>query len=151
EVLYPVAIHLVDLFVPDEKRLAENWPAAFARGSPVNVIASGALLEHLAAEHQELFARLRERLQAEQLEVCGGGYLERDDILLPLGSRLGNLLRGQAVPRALLGTDVRVFARKRLGFSPPLPQLLHSAGLTRAVFLTFDDSALPPYQTPVIS
>jgi hypothetical protein len=151
EVLYPVPIHLVDLFLLDEKHLAADWPAALALGSPLNVVASGALLEKLAAEQPERLAQLRERIQAETAEVCGGGYLEREDILLPLESQLWNLLKGQAVARDVLGSDVRVFARRRFGLYPHMPQLLQTAGLTRAVFLAFDDSALPPYNTPVIS
>lgn len=151
EVLYPVTIHLVDLFLLDDKRLADGWPAALALGSPLNVVASGALLEKLAAEQPERFAGLRAGVQAEHVEVCGGGYLEREDILLPLESQLWNLLKGQAVSRELLGTDVRVFARKRFGMHPQIPLLMQSAGLTRVLFLAFDDSALPPYQTPVIS
>ena len=151
EVLYPVPIRLVDLLVLDEKHLANDWPKAFAEDSPLNVVASAALLEKLAAEQPERFAQLRERVQAETAEVCGGDYLEREDVLLPLESQLWNLLHGQAVSRKLLGSDVRVFARKRFGLHPQMPLLLHSAGLTRALFLTFDDSALPPYHTPVIS
>ena len=151
EVLYPVPIHLLNLIVLDEKRLGEDLPIGLGGGTPYNIVAAAALLEKLAADHPERFAQLREHVQAEEAEVCGGGYLEREDVLLPIESQLWNLLKGQAVSRELLGTDVRVFARKRFGLHPQMSLLLQSAGLTRCLFLTFDDSALPPYHTPVIS
>src|SRR5262249_54938802 len=69
----------------------------------------------------------------------------------PVESQLWNLLKGQAVSRDLLGREVNVFARRRFAAHPQLPLLLTSAGLNRALFLTFDDSAVPQYQTTPIS
>ncbi len=148
EVLYPVAIHLLDLSVTDEKA---SWPAAFDKELPFNLIASASRLERLAEAIPERFAVLRERIQAGQAEVCGGCYLERDDLLLPVESQLWNLLKGQAVSRAILGSDIQVFARKHLVAHPQLPLLLNSVGISRALLLSFDDAAVPQYQAPVVS
>jgi hypothetical protein len=151
EVLYPVAIHLVDLCLLGEAHVSEPLPATFDHHLPLNLVASASLLEQLGRQNPERLAALRERCQAERLEVCGGSYLEREDALLPVESQLWNLLKGLAVSKELLGSDLRVFARKRFAFHPQLPLLLANVGLHRAVFLTFDDATLPSYRATVVS
>ena len=151
QVLYPVDIHLLDLFLLDPQRLGDAWPAAFARGDPLNLIASASVLEELGRQHPDRLSALRERVAAEQVEVCGGSYLEREDPLLPVESQLWNLLKGLAVSRDLLGSEVRVFARKRFGFHPQLPLWLTNVGLQRALLLTFDDGGLPAVQAAVVN
>ncbi len=146
EVVYPVAIHLIDLGLFDG-----SLPPLFGDGQPFNLIAGAAALEKLARDEPEKMAALRARVLAEQAEVCGGSYVEREDALLPVESQLWNLLKGAAVSRDLLGQDVRVFARKRFGFHPQLPLFLQSAGLTRALLLPFDDSVVPSHRGTVVS
>jgi hypothetical protein len=150
EVLYPVAIHLLDLCVLDEHHLDSPWSATFTHGQAVNFLAPSSLLEKLGQAYPERLAALRARIQAEQAEVCGGSYVEREDALLPVESQLWNLLKGRAVSRELLGSEVQVFARKRFAAHPQLPLLLTSAGLTRTLLLTFDDAAVPSYQATVV-
>src|SRR5204862_7677215 len=105
----------------------------------------------LAQESPAKFEALRAKVESGQAEVCGGCYLEREDPLLPLDSQLWNLQQGLAVSRALLGSEIKVFARKRFGFHPQLPLLLSTNGLQRAVFLCFDDtSGVPQYSSCVV-
>jgi hypothetical protein len=151
EVLYPVVIHLVDLHLLDENRLADFKPVAFDLDIPTNLVASGKLLEKLAAEQPELLNNIRQRIGDEQLEVCGGCYVEREDALLPFDSQIWNLLKGQEVSRTILGSDIRVFARRRFGFHPQLPLLLTSTGLTKALLMSFDEGGVPSYQGCVVS
>ncbi len=151
EVLYPVTIHLLDLSLLDDKRLDVPLPASLGHGFALNVLAPAATLEKLARAYPERFAHLREKVNAEAVEVCGGSYLERDDALLPVESQVWNLSRGLTVSRELLGRDVRVYARQRFAAHPQLPMLLNSAGLQRALLLTFDEGVLPTYQVTVIN
>lgn len=151
QVLYPVDIHVIDLFLPDDQRPGEHWPAAFERGMPMNVVASGSLLERLKEQCPERLAALGARVAADEAEVCGGPYVEREDPLLPVDSQLWNLLKGLAVSRELLGAEVRVFGRKRFGFHPQLPLWLTSVGLQRALLLVFDDGGLPAFQATVVN
>jgi hypothetical protein len=143
ETLYPVEIRLVDLWLPEQGRVDEPWPASYDCGLPLNVIASGSLLEHWAGERPERLAALRERVASELVEVCGGPYREGEESLLPLESQIWNLRKGHETYRRLLGSDVRVFARKRFGFHLFSPLLLQNVGIRRAVFLAFDESVLP--------
>ncbi len=151
EVVYPVTIHLLDLYLLGGERVREPLPASFAKELPVNVVACGEVLEAWAREHPEQLATLRQRVEADQAEVCGGPYIEREDALLPLESQLWNLLRGQETYRALLGQEVRVFGRKRFAFHPQTPQYLQTVGIGRALLLAFDDSVLPNYRAMVIN
>jgi hypothetical protein len=144
-------IHVVDLCLLDETYLTRPWPASFDRGVPVNLVACASLLERLSREKPDRLDALRRAVQAEQAEVCGGTYLEREDPLLPLESQLWNLLHGLTVSRDLLGAELRVFARKRTGFHPQLPLLLQTVGLTRALLLTFDGAVIPSHRTAVVS
>jgi hypothetical protein len=152
EVLYPVAIHLLDLHLVDEKHEAATWQAALDCRVPVNLIACSHLLETLAEHQPAQVEQLRTAVQAGQAEVCGGPYLERDDPLLPLDSQLWNLRYGIDRARELLGADIRVFARRRFGFHPQTPLFLTTHGITKALFLTFDESAaVPTYTQCVVS
>jgi hypothetical protein len=148
EVLYPAAIHLLDVALLDERSLNQPLPATFARGLPLNVIASASLLSRLAPE---ALAALRERVAADGVEVCGGSFIEREDALLPVESQLWNLTKGMAVYRELLGQEVRVFARQRFAAHPQLPLFLQSVGLSRALLLAFDDAVLPAHRSTVVS
>jgi hypothetical protein len=151
EVLYPVAIHVVDLFVPTPSDPAAGWPGGPAIGQPLNVIACAALLERLGRERPELFDELRRHVAGGTVEVCGGCYEEREDPMLPPESQLWNLRKGTEVTRALVGRDVRVFARRRFGFHPQLPLWLQDVGIPRALLLSFDEAVLPAHRAPVIS
>ncbi len=151
EVLYPVTINLLDLYLPDDTLAEAPWPASIDQGLACNLIAAASLLEKLSKERPERLATLRERVAADLAEVCGGPYLEREDALLPVESQLWNLLKGQAVYQELLGREVRIFGRRRFGFHPQMPLLLQNVGITRAVFLVFDESSLPTYRSTVVN
>lgn len=151
EVLYPVTLHLVDMCLLDERLLDQPLPASFDRGFALNLVAASATLEQLGRDHPERMAALRERFQNEQVEVCGGCHLEREDPLLPLESQLWNLRHGLAVARDLLGKDIRVFGRKRFGFHPQLPLFLNNVGLQRALLVSFDDAVLPAFSATVVN
>ena len=150
ETLYPVAIHLLDLVLLEEQNLNDPWPITVTHGQPINVHATGAVLERLQRDNPEALASLAEAITTGFAEVCGGGYLEREDALLPVESQLWNLRKGLAVSKGLLGNDVRLYARRRFGAHPQLPAWLNHHGLTRAVLLPTDVAGLPAYSSPIM-
>jgi hypothetical protein len=151
EVVYPPTIHLMDLLLADPQRLDTPWPGAAGQNLPWNLLACASWIERLAGEQPARLAQLRERFADERMEVIGGPYQEREDPLLSLESQLWNLLHGQAVYREHLGREVRVFGRRRSGFHPNLPLLLHHSGLSRALLVSFDEAVMPSYRTPLVS
>ncbi len=149
DVLYPSPVHLVDLMAFDQSPAEGSLTSALAAGTPFNLLLSGERLEKLARENAPAFEQLRQRVQADALEVCSGPYLEREDALLPLESQLWNLRKGLATGRQLLGQEIRVYGRRRFAASPELPQFVRSFGLARAVLLPFDEGVLPQFRTAV--
>ena len=114
-------MHVLDLCLLDETDLTRPWPASFDRQMPMNFIACASLLEKLAREQPDRFEALHRGVQADQVEVCGGPYVEREDALLPIESQLWNLLHGLSVSRDLLGQDIRIFGRSARPFIPRCP------------------------------
>ncbi len=151
DVLYPASLHLVDLGLLDPAQPDNAWPTSFAKGLALNLIACSSLLERIGRDQPERLAKLRERVGADLVEVCGGPYLEREDALFPLESQLWNLLQGQAVAKRLLNRAVSVFARRRFGFDPHTPLLLQSVGVSRALLLAFDEAVIPTHRTTVVN
>ncbi len=151
EVLYPVTIHLLDFLLLEEGQLSAPWPASFEKGVAANLIACASLLERVDREQPERLTVLRERVASGLAEVIGGSYLEREDPLLPLESQLWNLLKGAAVTKELVGQELRIFGRKRVGLHPQMPLFLNSCGVNRVLFMTFDDSVLPTHRTAVVN
>src|SRR5262249_4397898 len=147
EVVYPAAIHLLDIALFDDSTLHDLLNG----GMPLNLIASASQIEKLTRERPESAAALRERLAMESIELCGGSYCEREDALLPLESQLWNLRTGLSTYKKLLDTEPRIFARRRFAAHPKLPLLLHDVGITRALLVPFDDSVLPSYRSTVVS
>lgn len=147
EVVYPSAIHLLDIVLLD----GQSLPASFDMGMPVNVVAAASVMEKFIREQPERGAILRERLATESVELCGGPYCERADALLPIESQLWNLRKGMATYKKLLDHEPRVFARRRFAAHPQLPLLLNSVGLTRGLLVSFDDGVLPTYRSTVVN
>ena len=150
EMLYPVTIHLLDIRLVDDRQ-PKHWPGHLKFGQPTNVIASASALEKLQRECPEHFASLAERAKTGLAEICGGGHLEREDPLLPIESQFWNLRKGLAVTQALVGTPVKVFARRRFGVHPQLPTWLNQFGISKALLLPLDYGALPTYSGTVVN
>jgi hypothetical protein len=150
EILYPSPAYVLDLYLLDEGRLSEPLPAAFARDMAINVIGSVELLEKLGRAHPEQLDAFRERFQNDKLEICSGPYVEREDALLPVEAQLWNLLNGARAFQELLGSEARVYGRKRFAAHPQLPMFLSNAGIGKALLLAFDNGVLPNFRSAVV-
>jgi hypothetical protein len=151
EVVYPVTVHVVDIGFLDPEKLDGPLPQAAEKGQAFNLVAPAALLRQLQAKEPDRFALLKQQVQAEQVEVCGGPFLEREDAVLPVDSQLWNLLKGQETYRELLGAGVKVFARERFAAHPQLPLFLNYAGLNRVLLVPFDDGVMPTHRATVVN
>ena len=155
EVLYPIAVHVLDMVRLDEKRLDAPLPPAFDHGVPLNLLATGQVLERLAAEQPERTALLREKLnvdiQPPLLALGGGIYREREDALLPIESQLWNFEKGRTVAKKVLGIEVDVYGRQRTAFHPQTPQFLQSTGFRHALLLNFDNAVIPNHHATIVN
>ena len=150
EVLYASPVHVLDIWLGDPARFAEQVQHLLSRDLPVNLLANATLLRGLASAHPLLGEQLRQKI-GQSVEVCGGTLMEREDSLLPLESQLWNLRRGQVVSREVLGAPVRVHARRRSSWHAQSPSFLHAAGLTHALLVAFDGALLPSHRATVIN
>lgn len=143
EGLFPSSIHVIDLALIDEKHLDAPLPAAFDHELPINLVASASVLEKLNQAHPERITQFRDRLENDKLDICCGGYLEREDALLPLESQLWNLLQGIEKFKEVMGHELRVFGRQKFGAHPQMPVLLGSVGIQFGLLLPLDGGELP--------
>lgn len=153
EVLYPIAVHVLDIFELSPNRLDAPLPESFALGMPLNILATGQTLEKLAAENPDACRRFREKLNADiqppALEFVGGHYREREDALMPLESQLWNFSRGTTCAKQIIGAEVETYGRKRTALHPQTPQLLQFCGLRHALHMSFDSAVIPNHHATV--
>jgi hypothetical protein len=155
EVLYPIAVHVLDIAMWDEKRLDAPLPSSFAQGFPLNIIANGQLLERFAAEFPERAAALKEKLHSDNhpplLQICGGQYREREDTLLSFESQMWNFRKGKESGKQAFGVEVEVYARKRTALNPQTPQMLTLNGLRHALLVNFDNAVIPNHRSTIVN
>ncbi|MFL5340113.1 MAG: hypothetical protein ACJ8F7_08170 [Gemmataceae bacterium] len=155
EVLYTAPIHLLDVLMPDERKLEATLPTSLAGSTPINLVAAGQTLERIREEFPARFEELKQRLSdpsgTPTLELCVGCQREREDAVLPLESQLWNLRRGKERAKELLGAEVRVFGRRRSAFQPHTPQLLQFTGFEKALLVAFDGAVVPSHRSAVVN
>lgn len=144
---YPVDAYLIDLMLLADSSDPAVVMAELQRGAPVNVLASARLLQQFAEKNQargaEVLTQLRQAMADGTCTLVGG---ELSEGLLPLEppEMTGARLRQAAdLYRELLGAAPAVYARRRFGLAPTLPQTLARNGLKSALHFTLDDGQFP--------
>ncbi len=140
---YPVDVYLLDVTLLAETTLGASLAGELARGAPLNLLASGDLLERMATEHAETWAALLKEINLGKVCVLGGDNVESELPLLPLEQSLDHLRAGALKYEALLGRPPVVYGRRRAGLWPVLPQLLAKLGYQGALHFTLDDGKFP--------
>lgn len=139
---YPVDVYLVDITLLAETTLGAPLAAALRAPEPTNLLATTATLQKLA-DDEATWKLLLAAIDEGHCCVLGG---ERDEGLLPLvplETAAAGLLQGVQDYTRLLGRGPQVFARRRAGLTPWLPQLLVKLGYTGALHFTLDDGRFP--------
>ncbi|GBD36153.1 hypothetical protein HRbin36_01274 [bacterium HR36] len=150
EALYSGTVYLLAVIMLEDLA-ADTVLDVFVRMDvPCNVVASGELVQRWAKENADTWGLLRERVLQERLELCVGPWRERPDALLPVTSQLWNLRQGMALWRELVGAEPRVFARRKFGYTPAFPALLHLLGMHRTFFLPLEEGVVPEYRATTV-
>ena len=140
---YPVEVWLVDLVLLADTTLGQPLLDELAAPTPLGIVATGGLIERLAAEHPAALELMRERCAAGTACGCGG----RDDdgplALLTPEQVLASFDRGRAAWERLVGCVPRTFARVAGGGAALLPAVLGGLGYAGAVWPLFDGTPLP--------
>ena len=140
---YPVDVWLVDLVLLADTTLGQPLLDELAAPTPLGIVATGGLIERLAAEHPAALERLRARCAAGS--ACGCGGRDDDDPLALLTPEqvLASFDRGRAAWERIVGCAPQTFARVAGGGSALLPAVLGGLGYAGAVWPLFDGTPLP--------
>lgn len=140
---YPVDFWVLDLVLLAASTLGRPLAGELEAGVPLGIVASSDLLAMLARDHAPVRERLRERVAAGTVSLCGGAADDRPlDPLLPEELQAW-LAAGIATCREVTAAAPATFARYAGGSSAILPQLLTGLGIDSAVWGLFDGSPLP--------
>jgi hypothetical protein len=140
---YAVGVWLVDLVLLAEATLGRPLLDDLADPTPLGVVATGDVVERLAATHPESLARLRERCAAGSVSPCGGRDADEPLALLTPEDLLASFARGRASWERHVGRVPRIFARVGGGAAALLPAVLQGLGYAGAVWSLFDGTPLP--------
>jgi alpha-mannosidase len=102
-----------------------------------------AVLAEMAEREPTSVAAIREAIERGTAAVIGGEWDEAELPLMPLEAILADFQLGLAEYEKHLGSRPTVFARRRYGLTPALPQVLHNLGYRGAVHVTLDDGRFP--------
>ena len=140
---YSVDAFVLDLTLVARTTVGETFREQLNAACPVNVMLSGEVLTHMAAQQPESLKRLREALDASRCGLLGGEEFERPLPIMPAEAVLGELRRGMEVFKRHVGRAPRVYGRHRFGLTPGLPQVLARLGYGGACHATFEDGRVP--------
>jgi alpha-mannosidase len=140
---YPVDTNLLDFTLVAETTIGQSLRDELARDTPANLFASGEALEQMAAREPLSLTALKTAIADGRASIVAGEHAELELPLFPPESILALLRRGRETYVHHLQTAPRVFARRRYGLTPALPQLLRGLGYQAALHFTLDDGRFP--------
>jgi len=140
---YPVDVWLVDLVLLAESTLGRGLDRELLAPVPLGLVATGRVVEALAAANPGAVERIRARIDAGTLTPAGGRYDARPLDACAPEQILDSLDRGMAAWRGHAGRPPRVYAACGGGSSAILPQVLAGLGFKGAVWTLFDGTPLP--------
>lgn len=140
---YPVDVHLLDVTLLAATTIGAPLAAELTAGTPINVLATSAVLAQLAGEQPDNWGALLKAIDAAKACILGGEREESELPLLPVEAALANLRAGSDDYELLLGRRPVVYGRRRAGLCPALVQLLSKLAYQGALHCTLDDGRFP--------
>jgi alpha-mannosidase len=143
EYFYPVETYLLDLTLVAPTTMGQSLRADLSGGGKVNLLVSGSTVQQMAQREPASLAAIKEAFEKETVSLIGGEFDERELSLLPAEAILDQIARGLDAYTRHLGQRPKIFARRRFGLSPILPQILLKLGFVGAFHFTLDDGRFP--------
>jgi len=144
---YPVDAHLVDLTLLAPSTLGPDLAAELAvaddQAVPINLVASGQVIEDLAKRAPETLEQLRGKLARGTVDLAGGAYAEAALPDTTPEAILAQLVRGRETYRRYLSTWVTIYGCRHAGLAPGLPRILEQIGFQGVLHMAFDGRRLP--------
>jgi len=143
ERFYPVECSLMDLCLVTPETWPDNLSSLLGNGSPINFLATANDWQRILEKHPDQRDALRGGVEQKLVEFIGGDDTEQISPLLSLNDSLWHLQRGNRMLSEQFGQRATVWARRRFGLSPQVPQLLHRMGYLGALHTLLDDGLAP--------
>lgn len=143
EYFYPVQAHLLDLTLVASTTMGASLRSALARRAPVNLLLSAETLGQMAQREPGTLEAIKKALETQKVAILGGDSDEPEFPLMTLEPILAALRRALAAYERHLGQRPAVFARRRFGLTPLLPQILRKLGFHGALHFTLDEGRFP--------
>lgn len=140
---YPGEAYLLDLTMLVPTTLGDSLRNQLALPGTCNLLLSGELLQQMADSEPRTLEALQTALQAGRAGLIGGEYGERNLTLLSCETLLSQFQQGAAKYQAILGCRPKVYARRRFGVTPFLPQILTKLGFDAALHVSLEDGVVP--------
>jgi hypothetical protein len=140
---YPVDLWLVDMVLLAETTLGHPLVDELAGPTPLGIVATGCIVERLAANHPASLAVLKAACAAGTACACGGRDTDGPLVLDTPEEVLASFVRGRAAWELHVGTGPLSFARVGGGAAPLVPAVLAGLGYLGAVWPLFDGTPLP--------
>ncbi len=142
---HPTENRLLDLTVVEPGAFGKGFLASLGVPASTHLLVSAETLATLSDESPELLETIKRAVDREERPavVLGGEYSQRALPLLPPEAILWEFRKGLVSYQELLGRRPRVFARRRFGLTPFLPQLLDKLDFRGVIHATLDDGRFP--------
>ncbi|MBN1588544.1 MAG: hypothetical protein JW888_03425 [Pirellulales bacterium] len=143
EYFYPAESHMLDLTLVAPSTLGQTLVDELVSDTPTTLLISGQTVSAMAADEPLTLAALKMALAEQRVDVAGGEFVEPTLTLATPESILAEIRRGLAVYEKHLGQRPTIFARRRFGLTPILPQILEHCGFVAACHFTLDGGRFP--------
>ncbi|MFM7290254.1 MAG: hypothetical protein ACKO6B_03365, partial [Planctomycetia bacterium] len=140
---YPVDVWLLDVILLAESTLGDTLDRELASAGPAAIVATGAVIEKLAARNPAALARLREKCGSGECAPAGGRYDSQPLDACTPEQIAASFERGMAAWREHVGAAPVTYAQQSGGSSAILPQLLSGLGFTGVLWTLYDGTPLP--------
>jgi alpha-mannosidase len=140
---YAVEVYLLDIALVAEGLAPAKLQEQLAWSIPTSLMMSGHALRQLSSNHPAEIEAIRTAIQHKQVVVLGGEYHEHRLPLISSEEIRWQLATGLQAYQDVLGYRPTVFARRRYGLTPSLPQILKKFNFQGAIHATLDDGQFP--------
>lgn len=143
ERFYPVRCYLLDVCLMMSDLFDSHFDRLLESETPVNLLIKSDDLRQSAESHPEQIAKIKARIESENLNLIGGDRHEAAAPLIPLESMLWDFEQGVKIHQELFAQTPRTWGRRRFGFSSLVPQVAKLHGYHSALHVALDDGLYP--------
>ena len=140
---YPVDAFLMDVTLVANTTLGKSLAEQLKADHPQSWLLAASDLESLQSKSPESCQKLKEAVANHQIEIVGGNFDELPFPLMSQESMVRQFQKAIDVYESTLDARPYVFARRRFGLAPSIPQILEGFGYHGALHVSLDEGKFP--------